>query len=321
MEHKHYIGIDLGGTNIYSGVADENFAILGTANRKTRLPRGADDIFADIAGSAKDAVASVGLTLADVAAVGIGSPGSVNLRTGVVEYSNNFGFANVPLRDMLADALGVPAFIANDANAAAYGEFIAGAGRGTRDFVAVTLGTGVGGGVIIGEKLYTGFNDAAGELGHTVIVAGGEPCSCGMNGCAEAYVSATALIRRTRDAMNANRASKLWDFADSPDDADGKTAFDAAARGDPAAVAVVDGYIEYLAVAVTNYINIFQPERLALGGGVSAQGDVLLKPLRGKVHRMRYTRDAARNTEIVVSELGNDAAIIGAAMLWKLGEI
>ncbi|MDR0916693.1 MAG: ROK family protein [Oscillospiraceae bacterium] len=315
----YYIGIDLGGTNIYAGVTDTDGVILSRAHRKTNLPRPSGEIVADIIGCARDAVANAGFALSDIAAVGVCSPGSVNLTTGVVEYSNNLEFTDVPLRGLLSDALGIPAHIANDANASAWGEYRAGAGKNTRDFVAVTLGTGVGAGVIISGRLMTGFNDGAGELGHTVIVAGGDDCTCGRRGCVEAYTSATALIRQTRAAMTVHRSSKLWEVARTLEDVDGKTAFDGALLGDAAAADVVAQYIEYLGIALTNIVNTFQPERLSIGGGVSAQGDVLLTPLREHVNRARYTRNSARNTEISVSQLGNDAGIIGAALLHELG--
>ena len=193
-----------------------------------------------MAEAAREAVAATGLTMDDIASVGVGRPGTCNADTGIVEYSNNLRFENLPLRDLLKDMLGKEIYIENDANAAALGEAVAGAARGAQSCVCITLGTGVGGGIIIDGKVYGGFNFAGAELGHTVIVVDGEPCTCGRNGCWESYASATALISQTKSAMQANPDSKMWQISGSIGKVDGRTAFDAMRAGDTAGKQVVD---------------------------------------------------------------------------------
>lgn len=311
------IGIDLGGTNIVAGVVDENYRIIGTVKRKTLLPRPAQGIVEDMAEAAREAVAASGLTMDDIASVGVGSPGTCNADTGIVEYSNNLRFENLPLRDLLKDMLGKEIYIENDANAAALGEAVAGAARGAQSCVCITLGTGVGGGIIIDGKVYGGFNFAGAELGHTVIVVDGEPCTCGRNGCWESYASATALISQTKSAMQANPDSKMWQISGSIGKVDGRTAFDAMRAGDTAGKQVVDRYINYIACGLVNVINIFQPEVLCIGGGICKEGDTLLKPLEEYIKRERYSKFSSHQTRLCVAELGNDAGIIGAAVLGR----
>ncbi len=312
------IGIDLGGTNIVAGVVDEQYRILASAKCKTKASRPADAIIADMARVSREAVAKAGLSMDDVAYVGIGAPGTCNAETGMVEYANNLPFANLPLCDKMHELLGKPVYIENDANAAAWGEVKAGAAKGAKSCVCVTLGTGVGGGIVIDGKIYGGFNFAGAEIGHTVIVQGGEPCTCGRHGCWEAYASATALIRQTREAMQAHPDSVMWKLAGSLDDANGLTAFDAMRAGDAAGAQVVAQYIDYIACGVINMINIFQPEVVCIGGGVSKEGETLLAPMREKIERERYSRYSARQSRLCVAALGNDAGVIGAACLGEM---
>lgn len=309
------IGIDLGGTNIVAGVMDDQYRIVGTARCKTRIPRPAQEIVEDMARMAREAVTAAGLTMDDIASVGVGSPGTCNADTGIVEYSNNLGFENIPLRDWLSGMLGKVVYIENDANAAALGEAMAGAAKGAQSCVCITLGTGVGGGIIIDGKIYGGFNFAGAELGHTVIMVDGEPCTCGRNGCWESYASATGLIRQTRRAMEAHPESAMWKIAGSLDNVDGRTSFDAMRAGDEAGKQVVDQYIRYIACGLINVINIFQPEVLCIGGGICKEGDTLLKPLAEHIQKERYSRFSSHQTRLCVAQLGNDAGIIGAAVL------
>ncbi len=311
----YYIGVDLGGTNIACGVVTGEGSIVGKASVPTTLPDTPDSIVRRIAGCCRLAVEDAGCGMDAVISVGIGTPGIANAETGIVEYSCNMGFSDTPLAQMTEDLLGKPVYLENDANAAALGEFAAGSGRGSHSLVAVTLGTGVGGGAILGNRLLTGFNYAGAEFGHFVMVADGEPCACGRKGCFEAYCSATALIRQTRQAMEQNPDSLLWQVAGSPEEVTGKTAFDAVLLGDRTAKAVVDRYVYYLACGLTSIVNIFQPEVLCIGGGISNQGDVLLDPVREIFDREDYARSSARRTRIVRATLGNDAGIIGAALL------
>ena len=309
------IGIDLGGTNIVAGVVDDEFRIVATAKCKTRIPRPAEEIVVDMARMAKEAVQNAGLTMADIAYVGVGSPGTCNADTGIVEYSNNLQFEKLPLRDMLGGMLDKAVYIENDANAAALGEALAGAAKGAQSCVCITLGTGVGGGIIIDGKIYGGFNFAGAELGHTVIKVDGELCSCGRFGCWEAYASATALINQTRRAMVNHPDSAMWSIAEDLDKVNGRTAFDGMRAGDAVAAQVVDTYIKYIATGLINVINIFQPEVLCIGGGICKEGDTLLKPLAAHIERERYSKYSSHQTRLCVATLGNDAGIIGAAFL------
>lgn len=315
----YWLGIDLGGTNIATGVVDENYNIIGRGKVKTnRAGRTPDDIADDMAKAVFMAIEDAGIDKSEIVAMGIGSPGSIVPETGTVAVANNLGFKNLPLCQMLKDRTGFDFYIENDANAAAYGELLAGAGRGKKNFVAITLGTGVGGGIIIDGKIFSGFNHAGGEVGHTVIVQNGEQCACGRQGCWEAYASATALIRQTKFAMIKDPSSVMWEIAGTIENVNGLTAFDAMRRGDETAKKVVDQYIEYIAVGLVNMINIFQPEVICIGGGVSKEGDTLIKPIKSYARLDRYSKNVATQTEIKTAELGNDAGIIGAAFLCNL---
>lgn len=310
------IGVDLGGTNIAVGVVDDNYKIIGRGKVKTNAPRPAEEIFDDIAKAIRLAVDDAGLTMDDIATVGIGTPGSVNKEEGTIEFSNNLEFNNVPAKKLLEDRVGKPCVFENDANAAALGEAYAGAGNGVKSLVAVTLGTGVGSGIIVGGKVLGGTNDAAGEMGHTTIVVDGEQCNCGRKGCWERYASATALISQTKAKMQECPDSKMWKIANgSLDNVNGRTAFNAMYDGDEAGKQVVDQYIKYVAIGVTNIVNIFQPEVICIGGGISNEGDNLLNPIREFVAKECYTKYAKKQTKVCKAVLGNDAGIIGAALV------
>ena len=309
------IGIDLGGTNIVAGVVDSNYQLIATAKCKTNTPRPADDILADMARVSREAVKSAGLSMDDIDGVGVGSPGSCNSDTGVVERAANLGFINEPVQEKLQKLLDKPVRIENDANAAAYGEMLAGAAKGTRHAVCITLGTGVGGGAIVNGQIIAGHNFAGGELGHTVIVMDGEPCSCGRRGCWEAYASATGLVRQTKAAMEENKDSVMWKLSANGTHVNGCTAFDAMRAGDAAGKQVVDRYVRYLACGLANMINIFQPEVLCVGGGISREGETLLAPVRELIEKEQFAQFTASKTRICAAELGNEAGIIGAAYL------
>ena len=312
---KYYIGIDLGGTNIKAGVVNENYEIIAKATTKTLLPRPAEEICADMAKVSLEVVEQAGLTLDDIESVGIGTPGTANSETGIIEYSNNLGFLNLPVVEIMQKHINKPFYVENDANAAAYGEFLAGAAKGANDAVCITLGTGVGGGIIINGKIYSGFNFAGAEIGHTVVDPNGPECTCGRKGCFEVFSSATGLVRMTKEAMYEDKGSIMWQMNEQDGKVSARTAFNAMRAGDRAGKAVVDKYIKYLALGITNTINIFQPDILCIGGGVCNEGDPLLLPLKEIVAKEVYTKNSAKNTEIVIAKLGNDAGIIGAAFL------
>ncbi len=312
---KYYIGIDLGGTNIKAGVVNENYEIIAKATTKTNCPRPAKEIADDMAKVSIEAAKNAGISIDDVEWIGIGTPGIADNVNGTIPYSNNLGFENVPIRKYIQEHINKPVYVANDANAAAYGEFVAGAAKGACDAVCITLGTGVGAGVIIGGKIFTGRNLAGTEIGHMVITVDGPQCTCGRKGCFEVYSSATGLINMTKEAIKNVPDSLLAKYEQEDGKVSARHAFNAMRAGDEAGKAVVDKYIKYLAAGITNVINIFQPDILCIGGGVCNEGDPLMVPMKELVKKEVYTRMLDCNTEITVAKLGNDAGIIGAAFL------
>ena len=309
------IGIDIGGTNIACGIVDDDCRIIARSKVKTNSPRPYSEILEDIKQSVRMACAEAGISPSGAECIGIGCPGTCNHDSGVVEYSNNLGFVNVPLRGDMESEFGIKVYLDNDANAAAFGEYCAGSAKGSRNAVVITLGTGVGSGIIIDGKLYSGSNFAGGEIGHTVIVADGLPCTCGRKGCFEAYSSATGLVRMTAEAAELNPSSLVAELIRRDGKVSARTAYLAMKQGDPTGFAVTEQYVKYLACGITNTINIFQPDILCIGGGVCNEGDTLLLPLRARVAEQIYSRNSAKNAEVVICSLGNDAGIIGAAML------
>lgn len=312
------LGIDLGGTNIVAGVVDKKYKIVAKASCKTAVPRPESEICDSMAEVAKKAVEKAKLTMDDIESVGIGVPGAVNPKTGVIEYSANLFFHNWEVVEMMEERLGKKVHIENDANAAALGEYLAGSAKGARNAVAITLGTGVGGGIIIDGKIYSGSNFAGAELGHMVIVKDGKECACGRRGCWETYASATGLINLTKQKILSEKLefSYMLKLCDGDiNKVNGRTAFDAMRDGDPTATSVVEEYISYLSCGLVNIINIFQPDVLCIGGGISNEGENLLGPVRSYVERERYTKHNDKQTVICKCTLGNDAGIIGAAYL------
>ena len=297
----YYIGIDLGGTNIKGALVSETGEIAREVSRPTRVELGAEAVCDGIAAVITEL--SSGVDRTSLGGVGLGCPGTVDDETGRVLYANNLGWKNFDLRAAVKSRTGFDLRIGNDANVAALAEALVGCAKGAQSAVIVTL---------------TGYTGAASELGHMVIRAGGEECTCGRRGCFEAYASATALIRETKRAMAAHPESRMHAAAEENGAVDGRTAFIAAQRGDAAAQAVVDRYLDDLACGVANIVNIFFPEVIALSGGVANQGDALLVPLRERVRALSYgSRYAVRHTCIELCTLGYRAGVIGAALLAK----
>ncbi len=310
-----YIGIDLGGTNIAVGIVDSKGNILAHASTPTLRDRHWTEIVKDMAVLTNRVTSAAGKNLADIKVVGIGIPGNINNENGVVVYTSNLNMENVPLAAEFRKYIDIPVNLENDANAAAYGEYFA-SGKSSDNFLMVTLGTGVGGGIIIKGKIFRGFNGAGGEIGHHVICQGGEKCSCGRHGCYEAYASVTALINQTKQKMAECPTSQMHKWVAENGPVNGQTAFDCAAWGDKAAIEVRDKYIQYVAEGITNLVNIFQPETVVIGGGISQEGDVLLNPIKKFVSKHEYNMHVAR-TKIEIARLYNNAGIIGAAMAAK----
>ncbi len=308
----YYLGVDLGGTNIAVGLVTEDGKIIASDSTPTLAEREYPEIVADMAKVCKKVVADAGVDMSEVASIGIGSPGSIDSENGVVLYANNLKFNQAPIAAELKKHIDLPINIENDANAAAYGEYIAN-GNGADDFVFITLGTGVGGGIIIDKKLYKGFNGIGGELGHITLVHNGKMCSCGNPGCWEAYASVTALISQTKEAIEKNPDSLMAKIAEENGEVSGRTAFNAAKAGDAAGQAVVDQYRDYVASGLVSIINIFQPERIVIGGGISREGEYLLAPIREYCDKYGYNK-ILKKADIQVATLYNDAGIIGAAL-------
>ncbi|MCH5204485.1 MAG: ROK family protein [Oscillospiraceae bacterium] len=316
----YYIGVDIGGTNIACGVVNDSCEVISRSKIKTNSIGNSleyNDVLKVIKSAITSACEEAKINVNDAKSIGVGSPGTCNSESGVVENCNNLRFDNSPIRDDLEKEFKIPVYLDNDANAAAYGEFVSGAAKGAKNAVVITLGTGVGAGIIIDGKIYRGSNFAGGEIGHTVIAVDGAQCSCGRRGCFEAYSSATGLVRMTLKAGEENPKSIINDIIKEDGRCSARTAYKAMKAGDPVGKAVTDEYVKYLACGITNVINIFQPEVLCIGGGVCNEGEILLKPLKEAVAKQIYSKNSARNTEIVICSLGNDAGIIGAAMLFK----
>lgn len=310
------LGIDLGGTNIVAGVIDSNYNIVSRAKRETNCPRPAKLIADDMASAALEAIEKAGITPNDIASAGIGSPGDIDTQNGIVLQADNLDFVNVPLVQMLYDRTNIKFSIQNDANAAAYGEFVAGAGKGAKDFIMITLGTGIGGGIVINGKLYAGFSNKGAELGHSVLDMNGEMCACGRRGCFEAYASATALIKQTKAAMQKNPESIMWQMCgNNINKVKGITAFDAMRKGDLTAKAVVDRYIYYVSVGIVDNIYVFQPEVICIGGGIANEGDNLILPVIEHIKQQIPTFNPEIDTKIKTAHLGDDAGVIGAAFV------
>lgn len=313
---RYWIGVDLGGTGIKIGVVDEAYRIVAKHSVATQADRPYQDIVRDMADGAKKAMDMAGAGSGDCISVGIGSPGVCDSRRGVVVFAGNLNFENVPIVDEMKKHLDQPVFLSNDANCAAFGEALAGAAGGTRNSVMVTLGTGIGGGIIIDGKIFTGSNGARAEIGHTVLVPDGELCTCGEHGCFEAYASARALIRQTQHAAMRFPGSMINMMVENDlNSITGETAFAAAARGDDAAQHVIDEYIRYLRAGIVSIVNIFRPEVVLIGGGVSNAGDTLIDPVNDYVKHHSFASRYVDAPPVRRATLGNDAGIIGAAML------
>ena len=310
---KYYLGIDLGGTFIKGGIVDDAGNIILQDSTPTEREKGGAAVAQNIASLCKKLLKQANMTESDVVGIGMGSPGMIDSKTGEVVYSNNLAWEHFFLADEVQKHISLPVKVANDANVAALGETKFGCGKNYNNTVMFTLGTGVGGGIIIDGKLFEGNRSAGAEIGHSVIVAGGEQCSCGRRGCLEAYASATALIRDTKRAMLAHKDSKMWEIGDI-DSVTGKTAFDYK-DSDIYAKEVVDNYIQKIGVGLTNAANVFRPEAIILGGGVCAQGDNLVKPLQEYLNKELYAGEKGPQVKILIATLGNSAGLLGAAAL------
>lgn len=310
-----YIGIDVGATTIKIGIVDEQGGILVKDSCPTLKERGYQAMIDDMVSLSMRLLGESGHTIADVHSVGIGIPGMQDVRTHRVPFCTNLMWHDVPLEELMRGKMGVPVYVNNDANAAALAESVVGATKGVKNSVVVTLGTGVGGGVILNGKLFTGSHGVATEIGHIVIKDGGEMCTCGNTGCWERYASATALIREGKKLAAAKPdCALLKKVGGDPDKIAARTVIDLAKAGDPDCLKLFDDYVYYLTVGLVNLVNVYDPEIIALGGGVSGAGDFLLDRVKALMPKMIFFK-TMEYADVVLCRLGNDAGIIGAAML------
>jgi glucokinase len=315
---KHTIGIDLGGTNIKAGILDGDGALIYRCSIETQAVHGFEHVFGRLVQLVEDCIRAADLTKSDIAAIGYGTPGPMSRRKGIVYASPNLpGWENIPLRDKFTEATGLPLMLDNDANVAAYGEFVAGAGRGTRDMVMLTLGTGIGGGIVLNGELLRGAFDNAAEIGHVIVVPNGRPCPCGQRGCLERYGSANAVAERFVEALQAGENSPLKAGLDAGDTLTSVDVARAAQAGDALAARIWDETCLYLAIAVLNIQHMLNPECVVFGGGLIGAGDQLLEPIRAHFQRQAWTvaKDFPR---IELATLGDDAGVIGAATLARI---
>ncbi len=308
---KYYIGIDLGGTFIKGGIITKKGEMIAKGEVPTETEKGADGVVANICKLADSLIEKGGIPREHVAGIGLGSPGMIDSENGMVLYAANLSWVRVPLVEKLQKASGFKVKITNDANAAALGEAMFGASKQYRDSVLITLGTGLGGGIIIDKKIFAGNRSAGAELGHMIIKAGGEKCTCGLKGCFEAYCSATALIRQTRRAMEKHKDSLMWEVG--IENVNGKTPFDYYDK-DPVAKRVVNNYLKMLTVGFINVANVFRPEAIILGGGISKQ-TWIAKPLQKMLDKNIFASGHGPWVKVEIAKLRNDAGTYGAAAM------
>lgn len=308
-----YIGIDLGGTNIAAGIVNKAGELLATDSTPTMSFRTAEEITDDIIMLTKRITEKNGYSISDIDGIGIGCPSAVDDKNGIVVQTANLKMNNFEIKKYINREINVPVRLANDADCAAMGEYMVNY-KGVDSFVFVTLGTGVGGGIILDGKLYTGFNNISTELGHITLNFDGPKCGCGKYGCFEAYASVTALINQTKAEMEKSPDSLMHKMAENEGKVTGRTSFDAAKQGDMAALKVVKNYTRYIAEGIVSIENLLQPQVIVIGGGISKEGAYILNPVMEFVEKYRFNRNL-ETTKIEIAKLFNDAGIIGAAML------
>jgi glucokinase len=323
-DKKWVIGVDLGGTNIVVGVLPIDAAeadVLALKSEPTDAERGAkyvvDKIVLLIEEARAEVVAQFGGTRTDFAGLGIGAPGPLNRQTGTVIQSPNLGWRNFPLRDLISNAVNLPAVLDNDANCATYGEWWLGAGRNVDTLIGLTLGTGIGGGIVLHGEIFHGVSDAAGEIGHMTIEANGRKCPCGNYGCLEAYASGPAIARRAIEGLEAGAESLLSDLVGNKlENITAATVYEAVVHGDTYANEVMRETAKFLGAGVANIVNIFNPDMIVISGGVTKAGDHLFVPLRAEVRRRAF-KSALDACQITAAQLPGTAGVIGAAGVFK----
>lgn len=310
------IGIDIGGTSIKGAAVTEEGKVLEVYSMPVEKGEAQDVTIQKLIDITNAYLKEHGYSKDNVKGIGIGVPGAIDSKHGICSASNNLEWYELPIQKMMEDGTGLPVRITNDANAAALGEAKFGAGKEFQDIVMVTLGTGVGGGIVLGGKLFEGNEGKGAEIGHSVIVVGGHKCTCGRHGCLEQYASATALIRDTKIAMEQHPESSMHEFAAKYGKVDGRVAFDAAKAGDKTANEVVDNYVYYLSEGLLNFCNIFRPEAIILSGGIANAGDFLINKVKKYLKDNIYGFPSTPAVDVKISELGYDSGKIGAAALF-----
>jgi len=312
-----YVGVDLGGSKIAAAIVNDEGEIMERVHMPTKADAGPEAVVNGVIKACEtllDGVEQAPLS------IGIGVPGTVRDDIGLVVFTPNLPLKNIPMTKELSKKYNCPVRLGNDANCAALGEAVAGGAKGAKSVAMITLGTGLGGGIIIGGKLHTGLSGAGGEIGHMVIFAGGRECGCGRRGCWESYGAATGLKKTALEYMQKHPESLMWELCVGlAERLDGRAVFDAYRAADPAAMLTVSTYTEHLAIGIVNIINILEPELFCIGGGISYAWDCLEDPLNAAVELEKFMRfsEGAPKTKLVQAALGNDAGIIGAAMLGR----
>ena len=310
----YYVGIDIGGTNLKAGLVDEHYQLVATKKMPLQFTS-MEQMGETLTDMALALLEENHIARDQVASIGMGFPGSVDNRRGVVIKTVNIPIRFMPVAEMVHRRWDVPVYLGNDADCAALGEYYHYGDEKLESLILVTLGTGIGTGIILDGKIQAGFNGFGGEGGHIVIVHGGEPCTCGRKGCWERYASARALTEDTKAAMQEHSDTLMWKLVSDLDHVNAKTSFDAMAQGDELAKQVVHNWMEYVACGLANVVNTFEPEVICVGGGVSNQGETLLAPVRAYVEKETHDITGGRVPEIRACELRNDAGVIGAAAL------
>lgn len=315
---KYIVAIDLGGMSAKGALFSTDDKIICEDRVKTCSKDGFECTVNSLAELAKTLADKAGVNFDDVLAIGAGAPGVVDSRTGVILRWSNFNWNNVPFADRLSALTGKPVFVGNDANVAALGEAKFGATSKYQSSILLTIGTGVGGGIVFDGKLIEGYKSAGAELGHITIREGGLPCACGRLGCYEKYASATALILQTRRAMVEDLSSEMWALVDGKiENVDGRTAFEGARRGDATAKKVIEQFVGYLSEGIADFVNILRPEAIVLGGGIANEGEDLFGPLRSAVDKRTYIAMDIVPLKIVGAKLGNRAGVYGGYAIAK----
>lgn len=310
-----FLGIDVGGTNTKLGLFSQDLRMLGKTSIPTESSGGPEDVIGRIAVASVALAADMGHDMQDVRAAGIGAPGPARIAEGIIEFAPNMpGFENIPIRAMLAARLGIPVVFENDANVACWGEFVAGAGRGVSDMVLITLGTGIGGGVVANGRLIHGFGDSAGEIGHTIVYPGGRPCPCGQKGCVEAYASATSTANRAMEALNEGRKSGLEAVYAARGVLTSRDVYEYLEAGDDLAREIADGTAKALAIMCVNLVHVTSPELILFTGGMAAAGDVMLSRIRYFFGQFVWS-SRKEPVRIELGQLWEDAGMVGSAAL------